>query len=175
MKTIVWAHEVNKGSIPLVGGKGANLGEMLSVDLPVPQAFIVTADAFEHFITTMGIKDEIFKILDNANVDDEDSLTTSSISVREVVRSAKIPWNLEVDIVGAYNRLSGMAGEKETFVAVRSSATAEDLPEASFAGQQETFLNVHSKEDLLDKVRECWSSLYTPRAIFYREKRANSA
>ncbi|UCE37605.1 MAG: phosphoenolpyruvate synthase [Thermoplasmata archaeon] len=170
MKTIVWANEVDKKSIPQVGGKGANLGEMLNVDLPIPQAFIVTADAFEHFITTVGIKDEIINILSKVKVDDEKSLTSSSKAVREVVRSAKIPWNLEVDIVGAYKKLSEIAGDKETFVAVRSSATAEDLPEASFAGQQETFLNVHTKEDLLDKVRECWGSLYTPRAIFYREK-----
>jgi pyruvate,water dikinase len=170
MKTIVWANEVNKESIPQVGGKGANLGEMLGAKLPIPQAFIVTADAFDHFITTVDIKDEIIKILSEVKVDDEKSLTSASKAVREVVRSAKIPWNLEVDIVGAYKKLSEMAGDKETFVAVRSSATAEDLPEASFAGQQETYLNVHSKEDLLDKVRECWGSLYTPRAIFYREK-----
>jgi pyruvate,water dikinase len=170
MKTIVWANEVNKGSIPQVGGKGANLGEMLNVNFPIPQAFIVTADAFEHFITTVGIKDEILKILSEVKVDDEKSLTSASKAVREVVRGAKIPWNLEVDIVGAYKKLGEMASEKVTFVAVRSSATAEDLPEASFAGQQETFLNVHTKEDLLDKVRECWGSLYTPRAIFYREK-----
>lgn len=170
MKTIVWANEVNKSSIPQVGGKGANLGEMLAVNLPVPQAFIVTAEAFDHFVTTVGIKDEIIRILSDVKVDNEKSLSGASKSVREVVRSAKIPWNLEVDIVGAYKKLSAMAGDSETFVAVRSSATAEDLPEASFAGQQETFLNVHSKEDLLEKVRECWSSLYTPRAIFYREK-----
>jgi pyruvate,water dikinase len=170
MKTIVWANEVNKGSIPQVGGKGANLGEMLAAKLPVPQAFIVTADAFEHFVTTVGIKDEIMRILGDVKVDNEKSLSGASKSVREVVRSAKIPWNLEVDIVGAYKKLSAMAGDTETFVAVRSSATAEDLPEASFAGQQETFLNVHSKEDLLLKVRECWGSLYTPRAIFYREQ-----
>ena len=131
MKTIVWADEVNKESIPQVGGKGANLGEMLGVDLPIPQAFIVTADAFEHFITTVDIKDEILKILSDVKVDEENSLTNSSKSVREVVRSAKIPWNLEVDIVGAYKKLSEIAGDKETFVAVRSSATAEDLPEAS--------------------------------------------
>jgi pyruvate,water dikinase len=170
MKTIVWANEVNKGSIPQVGGKGANLGEMLAAKLPVPQAFIVTVDAFEHFVTTVGIKDEIMRILGDVKVDNEKSLSGASKSVREVVRSAKIPWNLEVDIVGAYKKLSAMAGDTETFVAVRSSATAEDLPEASFAGQQETFLNVHSKEDLLEKVRECWGSLYTPRAIFYREQ-----
>ncbi|UCE73326.1 MAG: phosphoenolpyruvate synthase, partial [Methanomassiliicoccales archaeon] len=170
MKTIVWANEVNKKSIPQVGGKGANLGEMLAVNFPIPQAFIVTADAFEHFITTVGIKEDILRILTDVKVDDENNLTTSSKSVREVVRGAKIPWNLEVDIVGAYKKLSAMAGDTEAFVAVRSSATAEDLPEASFAGQQETYLNVHSKEDLLDKVKECWGSLYTPRAIFYREK-----
>ncbi len=170
MKTILWANEVDKKSIPQVGGKGANLGEMLKADLPIPQAFIVTADAFEHFITTVGIKDDILKILSEVKVDDEKSLSSASKAVREAVRSAKIPWNLEVDIVGAYKKLGDMAKEKVTFVAVRSSATAEDLPEASFAGQQETFLNVHTKEDLLNKVRECWGSLYTPRAIFYREK-----
>jgi pyruvate,water dikinase len=113
-------------------------------------------------------------ILSKVKVDEEKSLTASSKSVREVVRGAKVPWNLEVDIVGAYKKLSEIAEEKEAFVAVRSSATAEDLPEASFAGQQETFLNVHSKEDLLDKVKECWGSLYTPRAIFYREKQGFS-
>ncbi|MEE9150553.1 MAG: phosphoenolpyruvate synthase [Thermoplasmata archaeon] len=170
MKTIVWANEVNKKSIPQVGGKGANLGEMLGVNFPIPQAFIVTADAFEHFITTVGIKDEIINVLSGVKVNEEKSLTSASKTVREVVRNAKIPWNLEVDIVGAYKKLSEIAGDKETSVAVRSSATAEDLPEASFAGQQETYLNVHTKEDLLDKVKECWSSLYTPRAIFYREQ-----
>jgi len=150
MKTILWAEEVNKASIPQVGGKGANLGEMLNAKMPVPQAFIVTAEAFDHFVTSVGIKDDIMDILSKVKVDDEKSLTGASKSVREVVRNAKIPWNLEVDIVGAYKKLSEIADEKEAFVAVRSSATAEDLPEASFAGQQETFLNVHTKEDLLD-------------------------
>ncbi len=167
---ILRLNEVRRGDVSIAGGKGANLGEMIAVDFPIPQAFIVTADAFEHFITTVGIKDEILKVLSDVKVDEEKSLSSTSKTVREVVRGAKIPWNLEVDIVGAYKKLSEMAGDKETFVAVRSSATAEDLPEASFAGQQETYLNVHSKEDLLDKVRECWSSLYTPRAIFYREE-----
>ncbi len=169
MKTILWAEEVNKASIPQVGGKGANLGEMLNAQLPVPQAFIVTAEAFDHFVTSVGIKDDIMDILSKVKVDNEKSLSSTSKSVREVVRGAKVPWNLEVDIIGAYKKLSEIAEEKDAFVAVRSSATAEDLPEASFAGQQETFLNVHSKEDLIEKVKECWGSLYTPRAIFYRE------
>jgi pyruvate,water dikinase len=169
MKTILWAEEVDKTSIPEVGGKGANLGEMIQNEFPIPEAFIVTADAFEHFVTSAGIRDDLMDILSKVDVNNEKNLTETSKSVREIVRGARIPWNLEIDIIGAYKKLSSKSGTIEDSVAVRSSATAEDLPEASFAGQQETYLNVHTKGDLLEKVKECWGSLYTPRAIFYRE------
>ncbi len=169
MKTILWAEEVDKTNIPEVGGKGANLGEMIQNEFPIPEAFIVTADAFEHFVTSTGIKDDLLEILSKVDVNNEKQLSEGSKAVREIVRGARIPWNLEIDIIGAYKKLSSKSGILEDSVAVRSSATAEDLPEASFAGQQETYLNVHTKGDLLDKVRECWGSLYTPRAIFYRE------
>ena len=108
MKTIVWAEEVNKTSIPQVGGKGANLGEMLNAKMPVPQAFIVTAEAFDHFVTSVGIKDDIMDLLSKVKVDNEKSLSSTSKSVREVVRGAKVPWNLEVDIdkMGELHRLS---------------------------------------------------------------------
>jgi pyruvate,water dikinase len=170
MENIVWSENVDKNSIPMVGGKGANLGEMANAGLPVPESFIITADAFWKFIKETKIKDKIFNILTGLDVNDDASLKRASNRVRELFNKANIPLDLEVDILNAYKELSESAGKKEEFVAVRSSATAEDLPEASFAGQQETFLNVHSEKDLMDKVRKCWSSLYTPRAIFYREK-----
>ncbi len=170
MDNIVWSDNVDKTSIPQVGGKGANLGEMSKADLPVPESFIVTADAFWKFIKETKIKEDIFNILSGLDVDDDANLKRCSNRVRELFTKVDIPLDLEVDVLNAYKELSEKAGKKEEFVAVRSSATAEDLPEASFAGQQETFLNVHTEKDLLAKVKKCWSSLYTPRAIFYREK-----
>ncbi len=170
MENIVWSENVDKNSIPKVGGKGANLGEMANAGLPVPESFIITANAFWKFVKETKIKDKIFNILSGLDVNDDASLKRASNRVRELFNKANIPLDLEVDILNAYKELSESAGKKEEFVAVRSSATAEDLPEASFAGQQETFLNVHSEKDLMEKVRKCWSSLYTPRAIFYREK-----
>lgn len=170
MENIVWSDTVDKSSIPKVGGKGANLGEMSKADLPVPESFIVTADAFWKFVKETKIKEDIFNILSGLDVNDDANLKRCSNRVRELFTKVDIPIDLEVDVLNAYKELSERAGKKEEFVAVRSSATAEDLPEASFAGQQETFLNVHTEKDLLKKVKKCWSSLYTPRAIFYREK-----
>ena len=170
MENIVWSDNVDKNSIPKVGGKGANLGEMSKADLPVPESFIVTADAFWKFVKETKIKEDIFNILSGLDVNNDANLKRCSNRVRELFTKVDIPIDLEVDVLNAYKELSERAGKKEEFVAVRSSATAEDLPEASFAGQQETFLNVHTEKDLLKKVKKCWSSLYTPRAIFYREK-----
>jgi pyruvate,water dikinase len=170
MENIVWSENVDKSSIPMVGGKGANLGEMAKVNLPVPEAFIITADSFWKFVKETKIKEKIFNILSGLDVNDDANLNRVSNRVRQLFYKGNIPLDLEVDILNAYKELSESAGKKEEFVAVRSSATAEDLPEASFAGQQETYLNVHNEKDLMDKVKKCWSSLYTPRAIFYREK-----
>ncbi|MCK4830447.1 phosphoenolpyruvate synthase, partial [bacterium] len=170
MENIVWSDKVDKGDIPKVGGKGANLGEMSKHDLPVPEAFIVTADAFWYFVKEAKIKDKVFEILSELDVDNDTNLKHCSTSVRKLFTNSEIPLDLETDIVNAYKQISEKAGKKEEFVAVRSSAAAEDLPEASFAGQQETVLDVHTVRDLLSRVKDCWSSLYTPRAIFYREK-----
>jgi pyruvate,water dikinase len=170
MKTILWANEVNQKDVPSVGGKGANLGEMIGNNFPVPDAFIVTADAYWKFLRESGIKEKIFKALDGLDVNDSNELMARSKKVRKIFDSGKVPWDLELDIINAYKKISKGAGKAAEFVAVRSSATAEDLPEASFAGQQETFLNIRGEEDLLKMVRQCWSSLFTPRAIFYREK-----
>ncbi len=154
----------------MVGGKGANLGEMLKADLPVPEAFILTSEAYWLFLEEGGIKDEVLKIVNKVDVKNDKNLNEVSKKIREIFSKTKIPWDLEIDILNAYKRMNKESGDEVTFVAVRSSATAEDLPEASFAGQQETFLNVHSEKELLRRVKDCWSSLFTPRAIYYRER-----
>ncbi|MBU4256160.1 MAG: phosphoenolpyruvate synthase [Candidatus Thermoplasmatota archaeon] len=164
METIKWINDVNREDIAVAGGKGANLGEMLKNDFPVPPAFIVTADAFWNFLEETKIKDSVFNILRNINVDDSDDLEKKSGEIKKIITSANMTWTIEVDVLDAYRKLD------DAFVAVRSSATAEDLPEASFAGQQDTYLNVKGEQELLSSVKKCWASLYTPRAIFYREK-----
>jgi pyruvate,water dikinase len=154
----------------LVGGKGANLGEMRKHELPVPPAFILTSDAYWKFVQDGGIKEKIFEVLENIDVTNDKNLNEASQEIRKIFSETKIPWDMEIDILNAYKKLSQDMGEEDSLVAVRSSATAEDLPEASFAGQQETFLNVKKEAELLQRVRDCWSSLFTPRAIFYRDK-----
>jgi pyruvate,water dikinase len=170
MPNIVWTDEVTKDSIPLVGGKGANLGEMFKNELPVPEAFILTSEAYWKFVQEGGIKDQILNILKATNVNEDKSLNSASKEIRGIFTETKIPWDMEIDILNAYKKLSQDHDTEDALVAVRSSATAEDLPEASFAGQQETYLNVKKEPELLLRVRDCWSSLFTPRAIFYREK-----
>ncbi len=175
--------EINKEDIPYVGGKGANLGEMYNSGFPVPPGFAVTAYAYEKFLEITGIKDEIKEVLSDLNVDDNDSLQSASKQVQTIIRAEQIPDEISSAIVKAYESMYkssydlpksvGMfinAAREPPFVAVRSSATAEDLPGASFAGQQATFLNVKGGDDLLEAVKDCWASLFTARAIFYREK-----
>ena len=166
MPNILWLEEIKKEDITSVGGKGASLGEMASLGLPVPKAFVVTAQAFRRFLVETGIEDAIFRKLERLDVDDNDALESVSREVQDLVLSAEIPDYIKEDIVDAYAQM----GANEVVVAVRSSATAEDLPEASFAGQQETFLNVLGNDDLLDAVQRCWASLYGARAIYYRAK-----
>lgn len=163
MKTVLWIAEVDKESTAAVGGKGANLGELLKSNFPVPNAFIITSDAFWLFLEETKLKNEIFDILSSIDINNSKELTEKSELIKDRITSAQIPWQLEIDILDAYRNLGN-----EEFVAVRSSATAEDLPEASFAGQQETFVNVNGDQELLEAVKKCWASLYTPRAIFYR-------
>jgi len=166
MPNVLWLEEIKKEDIISVGGKGASLGEMTSLGLPVPKAFVVTAQAFRRFLVETGIEDTLFRKLERLDVDDNGALESVSREVQDIVLSVEIPDQIREAIIDAYARM-GANGE---VVAVRSSATAEDLPEASFAGQQETFLNVLGNDDLLDAVQRCWASLYGARAIYYRAK-----
>ncbi|GFO96053.1 phosphoenolpyruvate synthase [groundwater metagenome] len=155
--SVVWLEEVGKEDIAIVGGKGASLGEMLRAELPVPTGFAVTAQAFRRFIDENGISDEIFSSIE-VDVDDADSLRDAEKKAKKNVMEAKIPADIEKSIISKYKELCKREG-KEVFVAVRSSATAEDLPDASFAGQQDTFLNIKGEKNVLEAVKKCWASL----------------
>ncbi|MCL2143148.1 MAG: phosphoenolpyruvate synthase [Methanomassiliicoccaceae archaeon] len=168
MKRIVGLNELRVNDIPYVGGKGANLGELTSAGFSVPNAFVLTTLAYDHFIEKSKILTKIGKELSSIKRDSDQTLTDASARIRSLFEQHEIPADLKKEILAAYADLFPKG--KKGFVAVRSSATAEDLPDASFAGQQETFLNVSTPDDLIDKVRKCWSSLFTARAISYREK-----
>ena len=168
VKKIVDVNELCVDDIPLVGGKGANLGELTRAGFPVPNAFVLTTAAYDYFIKKSNIFESINEELKSIDKNSDDTLTQASARIRDLFDKCEIPNDLKDDIKASYKKLFGKG--KEGFVAVRSSATAEDLPDASFAGQQETYLNVHGEDDLYDKVRKCWSSLFTARAIAYREK-----
>ena len=155
-KLILWFEELNKEDVPLVGGKCANLGEMINAGIPVPPGFAVTAYAYKRFIEETGIAQKIYDILDETITDPKDpkQYEEASKKIRKLIESTPIPEEIRKAIVEAYRELSKKIGQKDVFVAVRSSATAEDLPGASFAGQQETFLNVKGEEELLESVRK---------------------
>ncbi|MFA6239094.1 MAG: phosphoenolpyruvate synthase [Bacteriovorax sp.] len=169
---IRWFEEISINDIPLVGGKNASLGEMYrklsSQGIEIPQGFAITADAFSALIEENNLKDKIFPMLEELNSQNSEQLSSAGLRIRSLVRSAVIPSEVEDEIRRAYAELSRRAGNPELDVAVRSSATAEDLPGASFAGQQETFLNIRGADDLLIACRNCFASLYTDRAISYR-------
>lgn len=167
-KFVVWLAEIDKEDVPLVGGKGANLGEMAKIGVPVPPAFIVTAPAYFYFLDSLGLRPKIENYLRTLNSDRPESLEQTSQSIRRVINSAALPTEITNEIIKAYEKLGSFL--KPALVAVRSSATAEDLPNASFAGQQETFLNVEGEASVIEKVRQCWASLWLPRAIFYRDE-----
>lgn len=176
-ENVKWFKELSKDSIAVAGGKGANLGEMTSAGLPIPPGFVVTAQAYKKFIEGTGIDSDIYMILNNLNVDDSEKLQEASKKIGEIIKSHELPKELKEEIIENYEALDHhenvsemLERESEPFVAVRSSATAEDLPGASFAGQQATFLNVHGKTRVISAVRDCWASLFTARAIYYRVK-----
>jgi len=172
-KRILWFDELGKGDIPLVGGKNANLGEMLRAGIPVPPGFAITAEAYREFITETGIAEKIYKIIEETVTapNDPKQYEEASKKVRQLIEATPMPDTIEKAIRTAYNELDKRTKASEVFVAVRSSATAEDLPDASFAGQQETYLNVKGADELVQKTVKCWSSLFTPRAIFYRTQK----
>lgn len=166
---IVDFKQVGKTDVGLVGGKGANLGEMARAGFPVPPGFIVTSAAYFQVLQINDLKPKIKSILDNLDIHDIHSLNEMSRQIKSLISRANIPNHLALDIIKRYLKLG--SGHNQTLVAVRSSATAEDLPDASFAGQQETFLNVQGEANLIQNIRACWASLFEPRAIFYRQEK----
>ena len=166
MDAVVWLEEVGKEDLATVGGKGASLGEMINIDVPVPGGFAVTAQAFRDFVNRTGIAKKLFDSL-KVDVNDEAQLLKAEAAAKKLIMDAKVPKDIEQAIRSRYDELCKREG-KQVFVAVRSSATAEDLPDASFAGQQETYLNMHGADQVFEAVRKCWASLYGARAIFYR-------
>ncbi|RLF12711.1 MAG: phosphoenolpyruvate synthase [Thermoprotei archaeon] len=169
----LWFEEIRKEDVAKAGGKGANLGELLNAGIPVPPGFVVTAQAYQFFLEKTGIGARIYEIIKEKVQDPNDprGYEEASKLIRKIVENTPIPKEVRDAIVSSYRELSKRIGVDEAYVAVRSSATAEDLPDASFAGQQETFLNVKGEQELLKKTIKCWSSLFTPRAIFYRQQK----
>ena len=182
--TVRWIDDLRSTDLDTVGGKAASLGELTAAGLPVPSGFVVTASAYRTFLESTGIGEEIFEAL---AVDNDEDLAVAAETARELVLDTPVPTAVREEILEAYRDLGGRGdtdpggpadvadpdgtakptADTEPFVAVRSSATAEDLPDASFAGQYETILNV-TESDLLERVRECWASLFSERAVHYR-------
>ena len=158
----LWLDDIGADDLEEVGGKAASLGELTAAGLPVPSAFVVTADTYRSFIEATGIDEELFEAVD-VDTDDSHALAEAAEHAQELILGTDLPASVREDLLAAYDEMG------DADVAVRSSATAEDLPDASFAGQQDTYLNV-SRADLLQRVKECWASLFTQRAIYDRKE-----
>ena len=167
-ESVLWFEEVGKDDVESVGGKGASLGEMAGNDFPVPGGFVVTAQAYRRLLRDTGIENDLEEALD-VDVEDSKALERAHDRAVELVENAGMPDDLRAEIEDAYSELGD-----DAFVAVRSSATAEDLPDASFAGQQDTYLNVQGADELVERVKDCWASLFTERAIYYRVEKGFS-
>ncbi len=170
MDYILDFERLDKNSLPIVGGKNASLGEMIKADIRVPPGFAVTTDSYLLFITDAGIKDKIIEIVSNLDPDDVAALNKASAEVQELIKQRTIPEPVTKAIADGYLQLCSKCAVEAIPVAVRSSATAEDLPTASFAGQQDTYLWIQGADQVITHVQGCWASLYTPRAIAYRIK-----
>jgi len=171
MKFIKWLRELSKNDLSLVGGKAANLGEMYNAGLPVPQAFVVTAEAYKEFLKRTKLKRKILQILKKTDFNNPANLEENTKKIREMIENAEMPEEIRKEIIEAYEQLSKEFRKDEEYVAVRSSATAEDVPSHSFAGMQTTLLNVKNGESVLKAVQKCWASLFTSRATFYRHQK----
>ncbi len=182
---ILWLRDIKKENIPEVGGKGANLGEMYSLDLPIPPAFAITTRVYREFLEANNIKEKIYEELNNLDVENNQELQKKAENCRNLILNSEMPENLKIEILESYDAMNVNSdiwniskgaldiiktGRDAPYVAVRSSATAEDLPTASFAGEQATYLNVKGNKNLLKAVKECWASLFTARATYYRVK-----
>lgn len=184
MADVAWFRELHNTDVAIAGGKGASLGEMFNAGMPIPPGFVITADAFKKYITKTKIDTKIYGILKGLNVDNNAALQETAKKVQDLILNTPVPEDIKKAILESYDLLSfgdaakaggkalGVmkAGREAMYVAVRSSATAEDLPNASFAGQQASFLNVKGAAALINNVLGCWASLFTARAIYYRTK-----
>jgi pyruvate,water dikinase len=163
---VIFFKDIDKHDTPMVGGKGANLGEMTKAGFPVPNGFAVTIEAYDAFLAENEIAKKIYDILATTDVNDPTQLGSASSRIQKLVINSKIPDEVSKEIISGYKKLSGTF--KKALVAVRSSATAEDAGTTSFAGQQASFLNIQGEANLLISVKECWASLFTARSIYYR-------
>ncbi len=172
-KLVVWLNEVGIEDVELVGGKNASLGEMIKglspLGIKIPMGYVVTADAYRYFIDFNNLKEKIKDALEGLDPNNVEDLAKRGLEVREMIKGGDFPDDLRNSIIDYYHKLSETYKQHYVDVAVRSSATAEDLPDASFAGQQETYLNIKGDESLLTAVKNCFASLFTDRAISYRE------
>src|SRR5262245_53069839 len=168
MKPVGWLQNLGKDDGGLAGGKAANLGEMLRAGLPVPPGFVVTTAAYDDFLAADGLREEVERLTGTSHPNDAATLEATSQAIAARFAAGAMPEAVATAGREPYSRMG------EPAVAVRSSATAEDLPDASFAGQMESYLNVRGEEALLAAVRRCWASLWTPRALSYRARQGIS-
>ncbi len=169
---LLWFEQMERKDVAIVGGKSSSLGEMTAkTDVPVPYGFATTAYAYRYFIEQTGLKQKMADLIGQlTDVENTALLRDISAKLRQAIMEEEMPQDLQDAITKAYAELGAKMGEKDPYVAVRSSATAEDLPDASFAGQQDTYLNVHGAGMVIRKVKECYASCFTDRAVYYREK-----
>ncbi|MCD6297055.1 MAG: phenylphosphate synthase subunit beta [Deltaproteobacteria bacterium] len=165
---ILWFEECNKNALPLVGGKNANLGEMVNAGIQVPPGFAVTSNAFQQYMDKEGLWAQVMDALSDASVDDIKAVSKAGSTIRQAILSTPIPDEIQGEIITAYASLCEKCDVADLPVAVRSSATAEDLDDASFAGQQDTYLWIWGNEEVVKATHDCWASLFTDRAIIYR-------
>jgi pyruvate,water dikinase len=180
---VKWFSELGKKSIGVAGGKGANLAEIYNLKIPVPPGFVITAQAYSYFIDANGLREKMHGLLKGIDYEDTKKLDEAAGKIRDLIVKGLIPRDMEEEIIESYESLSAnpedgkadaddlITGKGEISVAVRSSATSEDLEDASFAGQQETFVDVKGKGNLLESVKKCFASLFTSRATYYRNKK----
>ncbi|MBN7274816.1 phosphoenolpyruvate synthase [Ligilactobacillus pobuzihii] len=169
---VLWFDDLHRSDVDLVGGKSSSLGELTSsTNIPVPYGFATTAHAYRYFMDSTDSNDKIRKLLAGINdYEDSEELHQTCAQIRKIVTDAQMPADLADTIKQAYDQLADKVGEANPFVAIRSSATAEDLPDASFAGQQDSYLNIRGRNEVVQKVKECYASLFTDRATYYRHK-----
>jgi len=187
---VAWFSELTNKDVKLAGGKGASLGDMYSAKFPIPPGFVVTVKAYEYFLKQTNAEKEIDEVLSKIDVDDSKAIEEKSKEIKKIIISKEMPEDLQKEILDSYDDLnvdlSGMkgnpdalaimkSGREPVFVSVRSSATAEDLGDASFAGQQESFINVKGNDELIEHVKRVFASIFTARSIYYRKKKGFEA